>query len=50
MGPLTSVIFHLLLSVTLRHFFCQVDVGAWFFEQRELLGTAVSKMYTQEIS
>lgn len=33
MGTVTSAVFYLLLSVTLIHFFCQADVGAWLFEQ-----------------
>lgn len=50
MGAVTSVIFYLLLSVTLLHFFCQADVGVWLFEHLELLGTAVSKMHSRETS
>lgn len=49
-GAVTSAVFYLLLSVTLLHFFCQADVGAWLFEQWQLLGTAVSKIHSQEIS
>lgn len=47
-SAVTSTIFYLLLSVSLGPFFGQAIVGAWLFEQWQLLGTALSKMHSQE--
>ena len=49
-GAVSSVMFYLLLRVTVIHFFGQADVSAWLFEQWQLLGPAGSEMHSREIS